>query len=581
MSIIKELKENVCDIVKKAGYDVDDIIFTPSARPDLGDYQINDAMRLAKIYKEKPIEIAEKISDELKKDSRFESVNIAGPGFINITISPYFLYASLNKILEDERTNVDKKEKKLIFMDYGGANIAKTLHVGHLRSANIGEAVKRLAKYLGLDVISDVHFGDIGRQSGMVISEIKRRYPNLPYFDENYTGDYDNVDFTITPEELGEIYPTASIAAKNDEKRMEEVVNITKELEEGNKAFVALWEKIKKVSIEDIKNVYKDLNTTFDLYEGETDCYPYIPEMLEYLRKNNYLKLSEEAEVIEVAEDSDKEPMPPLVVIKQNGATLYGTRDLATMYSRVKRFAPDEIWYFTDMRQSLYFKQVFRAAKKTKLVSDNLVLNHYGFGTMNGSDGKPFKTRDGGVMNLKDLINDVVGETSERLNTDMVEQKKEEETSKKIGISALKYADLIPYREKDYIFDPDKFLSLDGKTGPYLLYSTIRMKSLLTKSDNDNYSFTKLNGDSDRKVAIQILKLPLVLTKCLEEKSLNELTDYIYKLTSLYNTFYNDNKVLTEEDEDLKNSWLALTSLVYKTNITLLDILGIEVPEKM
>ena len=581
MSIIRELKENIKDIVKNAGYDVDDIIFTPGARPDLGDYQINDAMRLAKIYKEKSIEIAEKISEELKKDSRFESINIAGPGFVNITLSPYFLYASLNKILEDERTNVDKVEKKLIFMDYGGANIAKTLHVGHLRSANIGEAVKRLAKYLGYDVISDVHFGDIGRQSGMVISEIKRRYPLLPYFDENYTGDYDSIDFTITPEELGEIYPTASIAAKNDEERMAEVVEITKELEEGNKAYTALWEKIKEVSIEDIKEVYKDLNTTFDLYEGETDCYPYIPEVVEYLRNNNYLKRSEDAEVIEVAEESDKEPMPPLVVIKQNGGTLYGTRELATMYSRVKRFSPDEIWYFTDMRQSLYFKQVFRAARKTKLVPDNLVLNHYGFGTMNGSDGKPFKTRDGGVMNLKDLINDIVKETSKRLNTDMVEQKKEEETSKKIGISALKYADLIPYREKDYIFDPDKFLSLDGKTGPYLLYSTIRMKSLLTKSEIDDYSFTKLSGASDRKVAMQILKLPLVLTKCLEEKSLNELTDYIYKLTSLYNTFYNDNKILIEEDSDLKTSWLALTALVYKTNITLLDILGIEVPEKM
>ena len=581
MSIIKELKENIKDIVKSAGYDVDDIIFTPGSRPDLGDYQINDAMRLAKIYKEKPIEIAEKISEELKKDSRFENINIAGPGFVNITLSPYFLYASLNKILEDERTNVDKPEKKLIFMDYGGANIAKTLHVGHLRSANIGEAVKRLAKYLGHDVISDVHFGDIGRQSGMVISEIKRRNPLLPYFDENYTGDYDSIDFTITPEELGEIYPTASIAAKNDEKRMAEVIEITKELEEGNKAYTALWEKIKEVSIEDIKEVYKDLNTTFDLYEGETDCYPYIPEVVEYLRNNNYLKRSEDAEVIEVAEESDKEPMPPLVVIKQNGGTLYGTRELATMYSRVKRFSPDEIWYFTDMRQSLYFKQVFRAAKKTNLVPDDLVLNHYGFGTMNGSDGKPFKTRDGGVMNLKDLMNDIIKETSKRLNTEMVEQKKEEETSKKIGISALKYADLIPYREKDYIFDPDKFLSLDGKTGPYLLYSTIRMKSLLTKSEIDDYSFTKLSGASDRKVAMQILKLPLVLTKCLEEKSLNELTDYIYKLTSLYNTFYNDNKVLTEEDTDLKNSWLALTALVYKTNITLLDILGIEVPEKM
>ncbi len=581
MSIIKELKNSVKEIIKQVGYDVDDVILVSSSRPDLGDYQINDAMRLAKMYHTSPIEIANKIADELKKDARFTNINIAGPGFINLTLSPYFLYASLNKILVDFSSNVDKEDKKTIFMDYGGANIAKTLHVGHLRSANIGEAVKRLARYLGLEVISDVHFGDIGRQSGMVISEIKRRYPNLDFFNENFKGNYNDIEVSITEEELGEIYPTASTAAKEDEERMSEVVQITKELEEGNEAYVALWNKIKEISISDIKKVYKDINTTFDLYEGESDCYPYIPKVIDYLEKNNYLRLSEDAKVIDVIEENDTAPMPPLVVIKSNGATLYATRELATIYSRMERFNPDEIWYFVDSRQSLYFEQVFRACKKSGLVKENTKLEFCGFGTMNGKDGKPFKTRDGGVMSLKELIKIITDKTFERLNTNMVSSDKRDETSKQIAIAALKYADLIPYRETDYIFDPEKFVSLDGKTGPYLLYSTIRMKSLLEKSDIKDYNFTKFKDTTDRQVALELLKLPEVLTRSLKEKSVNELTDYIYRLTSCYNTFYNENKVLVENDLDLKNSWLALTALVYKTNNEILNILGITVPEKM
>lgn len=581
MSILKNLKQSIKEIIKQAGYELDDITFVSSSRPDLGDFQINDAMRLAKIYNDNPKNIAENIVTILKRDSRFININIAGPGFINLTLSPYFLQTSLNQILDDYEVNIDKEEPKKIFMDYGGANIAKTLHVGHLRSANIGEAIKRLAKYLGLEVISDVHFGDIGRQSGMVISEIKRRYPNLEYFNNNYKGNYEDIEFVITPEELGEIYPKASIDAKNDEKRMEEVVEITKELEEGHKAYNALWEKIKETSIKDIKSVYKDINTTFDLYEGESDCYKYIPEVIDYLAKNNYLRESEDARIIDVSEESDNSPFPPLVVIKSNGATLYATRELATMYSRIKRFNPDEIWYFADFRQSLYFEQVFRAVKKTSLVSNDLKLGFYGFGTMNGKDGKPFKTRDGSVMSLKELITILQDETNKRLNKEMVEEEKREETSKKIAIAALKYADLIPYRETDYIFDPEKFVSLDGKTGPYLLYSTIRMKSLLSKSNTKKYAIKRFKDNTDRTPALLLLKLPQVLTKCLEQKSLNELTDYIYKLTSSYNTFYNENKVITEEDNDLKESWLALTALVYKTNIEILNILGIDVPEKM
>lgn len=581
MSVLKELKNSLTYIIKSAGYNVEDIIFESSSRKDLGDFQINDAMRLAKIYNENPREIATKIADILKKDPRFININIAGPGFINLTLSPYFLQTSLNQILEDFNLNIDKLPKKNIFMDYGGANVAKTLHVGHLRSANIGEAVKRLAKYLGLEVRSDVHFGDIGRQSGMVISEIKRRYPTLAYFDENYTGNYEEIKFEITEEELGDIYPTASIAAKEDKERMDEVIEITKELEEGNKAYVALWNKIKDVSIKDIKQVYKDINVVFDLYEGETDCYPYIPEVIEYLEKNNYLRESEDAKVIDVVEESDTSPMPPLVVIKNNGGTLYATRDIATIYSRLKRFDIDEIWYFADNRQSLYFEQIFRAVKKSKLVPPDIKLEFFGFGTLNGEDKKPFKTRDGNVMSLKELIKILESETTERLNKDIVSEENREETAKKIAIAALKYADLIPYRETDYVFSPEKFTSLDGKTGPFLLYSTIRMKSLLEKANVEKYALKKFKNNIDREPALLLLSFPQVLTNCLETKSLNELTDYIYKLTSAYNTFYNENKIITEQDEDLKESWIALTHLVYKTNMEILNILGINVPEKM
>lgn len=584
MSIIKELEKEVELIIENAGYKVENFVFTPSSRPDLGDYQINEAMSLAKKYQENPRFIAEKIKVELEKDNRFTNINIAGPGFINITLTDEFLLDSMNKSLKDINNNIDRVEGKKIMMDYGGANIAKTLHVGHLRSANIGEAVKRLAKLLGHEVISDVHFGDIGRQSGMVISEIKERYPHLPYFDEEYKEDYNDVDFSITPEELGEIYPTASTKAKEDPSRMEEVVEITKQLEEGNPAYKALWDKIKAVSIKDITAVYKRLNTEFDLLEGESDCYPYIKETMEIIENSGRLIESEGAKIVEVKKENDNSPMPPLVVIKSNDGTLYATRDLATIHSRKIRFSPDEIWYFADNRQALYFEQVFRTSYLTKLVDESMHLEFSGFGTMTGPDGRPFKTRDGGVMTLKELIETIKEETLKRINIEIVEEEKQEETAEMIAIAALKYADFLPFRTKDYVFDPIKFTDLEGKTGPYLLYSTVRMKSLLEKSTKEGIntvSFHKLKGTTDRLLALTILKMPMVLTKSLEVKSLNEIAEYLYKLTSTYNSFYAENKVLTEEDENLKDSWIALTKLTFNINSMLLETLGIKVPEKM
>ena len=579
MSYIKKVEEDLIKYINECGYKVDSIELTESNRPDLGDYQINDAMKLAKEYHSNPREIAEKIKEKIETDSRFTNINIAGPGFINITISDSALIEFLNTIHKDIESNIDKQDKQKIILDYGGANVAKTLHVGHLRPANIGEALKRLSVKLGHEVIGDVHFGDIGRQSGMVISEIKRLHPELKFFDPTYDGEYE--DITITAEELGEIYPRASLAAKDSEERMEEVRQITAELEEGRRGYVALWEIIKNTSIEDIKKIYLDLNTTFDLWEGETDCFPYISETIDKMKETGLLYESEGALVIDVNNESDNKPMPPLVVIKSNGATLYATRDLATIYSRMKRFNPDKIWYVTDFRQSLYFEQIFRASKKTHLVNENTELEHFGLGTMNGPDGKPFKTRDGGVMDLKGLMEEVIKEAESRLNPSITDPKEREEIAKIVGISALKYADFITFRGTDYIFDPKKFSDLNGKTGPYLLYSTIRMKSLLNKNDTDYNEYTVINNEFDKDIIKCLLNMPLVLNKAYDIKSLNDIADYLYKLTSLYNKFYAENRILTEENDDLKTSWLVLTDVVKRTNELLLDILGIKIPEKM
>lgn len=581
MSIIKKLEEEICEKINNLGYTLSKVTLNSSSRPEFGEYQINDSMSLGKSLGKNPRDIAEEIVRVLETDNRFTNINIAGPGFINLSLSDDFYINAVNEMLIDIKSNIDKVNPKKIMMDYGGANIAKTLHVGHLRSANIGEAVKRLTVLLGNEVISDVHFGDIGRQSGMVIYELMQRYPNLNYFSNEKQEKYDELPITV--EDLQEIYPLASKKAKEDENVMERVHEITVEIENGHPGYTELWNRVKELSIKDIKSIYKRLNTTFDLYEGETDCYPYIPKVIDILKSKNLIYESEGAMVVDTKEESDNEPMPPLVVLKGNGGTVYQTRELATILSREERFSPDEIWYFTDNRQDLYFKQVFRVAKKSGIAKETTELKFFGFGTMNGPDGKPFKTRDGGVLNLVDLMNMVKEETSKRMNIEMVGEDKKDETAEIIAMAALKYADFLPFRSKDYIFDVNKFVDLEGKTGPYLLYSTVRMKSLLDKS-NQIISISdkkKFNNNTDKEVIKLLLKLPVSLNKAYEEKSLNEIAEYLYKLTSTYNKFYSENHILTCSDVELKNNWLALTKLVYDTNKLLLNTLGIDIPEKM
>lgn len=581
MSLLKTIEEDLTKKMNEAFIPIEKVTLLESKRKDLGDYQLNDAMSLAKILHKNPMLIAEDMKKVLEESNYFSKVEIAAVGFLNVTLKDELLIDFVNNYYNSDSKDVDKLVNKKIFLDYGGANIAKTLHVGHLRSANIGEALKRLTKRLGQEVICDVHFGDIGRQSGMVIYELRNRYPNLNYFKEEESDNWD--ELPITAKDLEEIYPVASTKAKEDENIMEEVRLITKELEEGKPNYVALWDKIKKLSIEDIKGVYKKFNTDFDLWEGESDCYSYMMPMLEELRKDGYLKKSEGAEIIEIKEDTDKAPMPDLVVVKSNGATLYATRELATMVSRVKRFNPDEMWYLTDLRQGLYFEQVFRAAHKTKIVSDDTKLEFFGFGTMNGPDGKPFKTRDGGALSLKSLLKEVKEEVANHSHNLETEENKDE-IIEQIAVAAIKYADLLSNRTTDYIFDPKKFVDVEGKTGPYLLYTTIRMKSLLKKAKENNldYSkYTKISEEVEKELITLLLAKNKVLHKAYDTKELNVISDYLYQLTSTYSKFYEKCHVLTEKDKNIQENWLLLTKNVYDTNVELLTILGIEIPEKM
>lgn len=581
MDLITKTEQILKDVLLKNNFEEENISLNVSSKPELGQFQYNGAMGLAKKNHTNPREIAEKIVEGLNEYDIFENINIAGPGFINISFSKKFLIEYLNSIVIDMSKNVKKYPSKKVFFDYGGANVAKALHVGHLRTANIGEALKRLTKLVGNEVMSDVHLGDIGRQSGMVMYQLREEHPDWVFFDENYKGEYPS-EIPITNADLERIYPLASTKAKEDDSIMEEVRRITAELDRGNTGYVKLWNIIREISIANIKKTYTELNAVFDLWEGETDSYPYIDEMLEILRENGCLVESQGALICDVKEESDKAEIPPLVVIKTDGTTLYATRELATILSRMKRFNPDEIVYIVDNRQGMYFEQVFRTAHKSNLVSDETKLTFIGTGTMNGKDGKPFKTRDGGVMKLDSLLNEIKEETSKYVkdNENMTKQE-QKEISDKVAVAALKYADLLPNVEKDYIFDIAKFSSLEGKTGPYILYSAVRMKSLLSKAGKIEYKLNDIYSQTEKDLITKILEMPIRIDKAYRNKTLSDITEYIYEVDSLFNKFYGENRILVQEDINKKQSWLYITNLAYQVNKLLLNVLAIDIPEKM
>lgn len=583
--LMKNLIEKEQEYIKQKLYELgyeDDVILNISSRPEFGDYQYNGIMSIAKKNNLNPHDLSTQLVDLIKKEEHYKDINVAGPGFINITFKDEQLIDYLNDLNSDINLNYHNENPTTIFFDYGGANVAKALHVGHLRSANIGEALKRLAESLGNKTYSDTHLGDWGRPIGLVMTEIKKRQPDLPYFNKDYVGKYPS-NPPITNDDLMEMYPLASSKAKEDEEYMEEARQITADFQKGDPGLVALWQQIMNVSKPEIKKIYDRLNATFDIWEGESDGYKYLPELIEVLEQEKLLIESQEAKVVEVKEENDDHEMPPLIIIKSNGSASYESTDLACILERKKLWNPNEYWYIVDSRQKLHFDQVFRAAKKAHIVDENTKLEFIPFGTMNGSDGKPFKTRDGGVMKLEDLLNMAYEECEKKVLPNIVGEERKQ-IAEQVAVAAVKYADLIPHRLTDYNFDPVRFSDLQGKTGPYLLYSTIRMKSLLKKAKESNISYEKvkkINNEYDRNIAIELLKIRTTIIKSYESKSLNDITDYLYKLTNTYNNFYSQNRILLENNEILRESWLTLTKIVYENNIKLLDVLGITVPEKM
>ncbi|MFT8352020.1 arginine--tRNA ligase [Clostridium saccharoperbutylacetonicum] len=585
-NLVIQLTELVQAKFESLGYDKEYGKVEISNRPDLCQYQCNGALKAAKVYKKAPIAIANEVAEVLKQEEVFADITAVAPGFININIKDGFLTNYINDIYKDEKFGCTVAEKPMtIVVDYGGANIAKPLHVGHLRSAIIGESIKRIGRYLGHTVIGDVHLGDWGLQIGMVITEVQRRHPELPYFDENFTGEYpEAAPFSI--DELEDIYPAASKLAKSDEEAMALAKKATAELQEGKKGYIALWKHIINVSVSDLKRNYAALNVEFDLWKGESDANPYIGDMIKYFNDNNYTHVSEGALVIEVEEETDKKPMPPIIIQKSDGASLYGTTDLATIIERVRDYNPKEIIYVVDKRQGLHFEQVFRCARKTKIVSDELNFEFVGFGTMNGKDGKPFKTREGGVMRLQDLISIIKGNVKERLNdNDRISVDEVDEIARIVGLSALKYGDLSNIPTKDYIFDIDKFSSFEGNTGPYILYTAVRIKSILNKAKEELGDFAseiKVPAtDVERDLMLAFVRFSSVVESTFKDKSPNRLCEFIYEISNLFNRFYHENRILTEEDKEKKVSWLNLLALTVNILETALDLLGMEVPEKM
>ena len=572
---------------EKAGYDKQYAKVTLSNRPDLCEYQCNGAMAAAKAYKKAPIMIANDVVEVLKESVCIEQVEAVNPGFINIILDGEFVASYLGKMSEQEKLGVEEPTKqKTIIVDYGGANVAKPLHVGHLRSAVIGESVKRIGKYVGHKMIGDVHLGDWGYQMGLVITELKKRKPELPYFDDQFEGEYpEESPFTIT--ELEEIYPTASAYAKEHEDYKEEALQATFLLQNGHRGYTAMWKHIMNVSVADLKKNYGALNVEFDLWKGEADAQPYIPEMVEYMKKEGYAHIDQGALVVDVKEENDTKEIPPCMILKSDGAALYDTTDLATLIEREKLYHPDEVIYLADKRQELHFVQVFRCAKKTKIINENMELKFIGFGTMNGKDGKPFKTRDGGVMRLESLINDINEEMYKKIaeNRTMSEEEARK-TAQMVALSAMKYGDLSNQAAKDYVFDVERFISFEGNTGPYNLYTIVRIKSILAKyaesgKDAAKCKMKKPQTQSEKALMLEVAKFNNVIETAFEELAPHKICAYIYDLSNAFNRFYHETKILSEENEDRKAGFIALLLITKRALEACIDMLGFEAPERM
>ena len=588
---MKKLLDLISDEMKKAfeaaGYDPELGKVTLSNRPDLCEYQCNGAMAGAKKYKKAPLAIAQEVAGQCVDSKVLLEVDAVAPGFLNLKVRGDFVAGYLGQMKEEPKFGLDMPaEPKRIMVDYGGPNVAKPLHVGHLRSAIIGESIKRIARYAGHNVIGDIHLGDWGLQMGLIITELQERQPELVYFDETYTGEYPT-DAPFTISELEEIYPTASGKSKEDAVYKERAMDATFKLQNGVRGYRALWKHIIEVSVADMKQIYEKLNVEFDLWKGESDVHDVIPSMVEYMKKEGYAYLSDGALVVDVKEETDTKEIPPCMILKSDGASLYNTTDLATIMERVREHQPDKIIYLTDKRQELYFEQVFRCARKTKLVPSETELLHIGFGTVNGKDGKPFKTREGGVMRLENLISEIEQEMYRKIaESREADPKEAKQTAGIVALSAIKYGDLSNQAAKDYIFDVDKFTSFEGDTGPYILYTIVRIKSILNKINAQGelsvpVSLKEPLSAAEKALMLEIAKFNAMMEGAYEESAPHKVCAYIYDLANAFNRFYHETKIVTEEDENKKAGWVALLLLTRDVLETCIDVLGFSAPERM
>ena len=592
-TLIDLITEQVTNAFTGQGYDAKYGKVTLSNRPDLCEYQCNGAMAAAKEYKCAPFMISDKIAQALAENELFESVESVKPGFINMKVSPAYLAKYVSDMKADEgRFGCDKAaHPKTIIVDYGGANVAKPLHVGHLRSAVIGESIKRIGKFMGHNMICDVHLGDWGLQMGLIIVELKERKPDLVYYDESYTGEYPKeAPFTIS--ELEDIYPTASKKSKEDEAFREAAMEATSQLQAGRRGYRALLAHILDVSVTDLKKNYDNLNVSFELWKGESDAQPYIPDMVQMMKDKGFAYMSEGALVVDVKEDTDTKEIPPCIILKSDGASLYSTTDLATIVMRMQDYNPDAIIYLTDQRQSMHFVQVFRCARKTGLVGPDVELTHIGFGTMNGKDGKPFKTRDGGVMRLEYLLDEINEEMlkkitenqKEKENLDISEEEAKQ-TAKTVALAAVKYGDLSNQASKDYCFDIERFTSFEGNTGPYILYTIVRIKSILKKyTAKNSLPDAPILGEhsaSEKNLMLVLSRFNAMMENAYEEKAPHKICAYIYELANAFNGFYHETKILSEEDLKVQASYIGLLVLTKNILETCIDVLGFSAPDRM
>lgn len=585
--LLELLSEELKQAFEDAGYDKNLGKATISNRPDLCEFQCNGAMAGAKQLKTAPLLIAQKVAEILTKNPIFSEVVAVAPGFLNLKLDEGYLKSYLEQMTKEDKFGVKElKQKKTIMIDYGGPNVAKPLHIGHLRSAIIGESIKRIARYQGHQVIGDVHLGDWGQPMGLVISELKLRKPDLIYFDDTYQGEYpQDAPFTIT--ELEDIYPTASKKSKEDPEFKEKAMEATFKLQNGDRGYRALWKHILDVSVTDLKTIYDKLNVEFDLWKGESDVDHKLADMVAYMKENGYARISEGALVVDVKEETDTKEIPPCMILKSDGAALYNTTDLATIMERMEVYQPDTMIYVVDKRQDLYFEQVFRCAKKTKLIGENTTLKFLGFGTMNGKDGKPFKTRDGGVMRLEALLKETNEEMYRKITTNRaMEEEEAVQTSKIVALAAIKYGDLSNQAAKDYIFDIDRFTSFEGDTGPYLLYTIVRIKSILNKyveqgGNLDKVSLKEAGSASEKNLMLEISKFNSMIDTAYEETAPHKVCAFLYDMANAFNTFYHDTKILSEEDKDKQAGYIALLLLTKNLLETCIDLLGFSAPDRM